>query len=93
MNLSPCPIFSMIFEEKCFLIILYCLNKLQCLVAFTPRDIEQYDVINFETKLIFLIKLLLIQHDQQVKTKIFIIFKRLSMKQIQQIFLEGESPT
>ena len=58
--------------------------------------------MNFEVNLIFSIKLFFL-HDQKVTTKpkyleneksfFFIIFKGLSMKQIIQVFLEGESPT
>ena len=67
------------------------------------------DVINFEVNLIFLIKLFFStwpksQHKNlnimrtkktiKMKQKIFfIIFKRLSLKQIKQFYLEGESPT
>ena len=65
-------------------------------------------VMNFEINLTFLIKPFFL-HDQKVMIKLdylqqkellrwnkkhfFIIFKGLSMKQITQIFLEGESPT
>ena len=48
-----------------------------------------YDVMNFEVNLIFLIKPFFL-HGQKSR---FIIFKGLSIKQITQIFVEGESPT
>ena len=75
------------------------------LIHFKPG----YDVINFEIKLIFLIKPFF-QHTQKVNTKnlnilrtkrafkikqkaFFIIFEGLSLKQIRKKKLEGDSPT
>ena len=49
--------------------------------------------MTFEINLIFLIESFF-QHDQKVMTKaFFIIFKRLSRKQITETFWEGESLT
>ena len=71
------------------------LREILCNISIAIVCYPGYNVINFEINLIFLIKpfFLYLENKKSFQDEInafFIIFKRLSSKQIKQVFLKGQ---